>query len=411
MINNNPKLEEQDIEINLHYIKNRKFFLHIIQMINIALDNTSQTFFLALYYMDLIFSSKNIEKIFELFYEERDDDLKVEINTKDLLMISLTCLIIATKYNENDPHVPNIISFIKLCSQYTYNKYNYEMNDISKVEVILIQFLKYKLNYFTIYHYFCFFFAHGFLFKKFFKNERTKDNINKNKMMEKIYIQSREIMGKFVEDNENLIYILGKNVYFTSIQILMCSVKHILNNEDLLLEPFKEQKNIFELIYGIKYDENKLLNEVLKVKIQKIYDNLNKKNETENPDKNDYRIREYLSNDNDIKPKKDKNMHVSSDKYYLEKYKNNDYYNINISKNENDDKKNAQNKLNKNIHKNETFYIPKNKCFVKLDKNKNKNMHKSNSTNNFIKYRQILHLKNNNINMHNKINFNKINYF
>ena len=411
MINNNPKLEEQDIEINLLYIKNRKNFLHIIRMINIALDNTSQTFFLALYYMDLIFSSKNNEKIFKLFYEERDDDLEADISTKDLFMISLTCLIIATKYNENDPHVPNIISFIKLCSQYSYNKYNYDVNDISKVEVILTQFLKYKLNYFTIYHYFCFFFAHGFLFQKFFKNERTKDNMNKNKMLEKIYIESREIMDKFVEDNENLIYILGKNVYFTSIQILMCSVRHILNAEDLLLEPFKEQKNIFELIYGIKYDENKLLNEVLKVKIQKIYDNLNKKNETENQDKNICGIREYLSNDNDIKPKKNHNIHISSDKYYLEKYKNNDNYNINISKIENDDKKNAQNKLNKNIHKNATFYIPKNKCFVKLDKNKNKSMYKSNSTNNFIKYRQILHLKNNNINMHNKINFNKINNY
>ena len=30
MKNNNPKLEEQDIEINLLYIKNRKTFLHII---------------------------------------------------------------------------------------------------------------------------------------------------------------------------------------------------------------------------------------------------------------------------------------------------------------------------------------------------------------------------------------------
>jgi hypothetical protein len=246
-------------------------------MINIALDNTSETFFLALYYMDLIFSSKNNEVIFKLFYEERDDDLEAEISSKDLLMISLTCLIIATKYNENDPHVPNIISFIKLCSQYSYNEYNYEVNDISKVEVILIQFLKYKLNYFTIYHYFSFFFAHGFLFQSIFRNETIKDKINKNKLLEKIYIQSREIMDKFIEDNENLIYLLGKNVYFTSIQILMCSVKHILNTEDLFLEPFKEQKNIFELIYGIKYDENKLLNEVLKVKIQKIYDNLNKK--------------------------------------------------------------------------------------------------------------------------------------
>ena len=407
MINNNPKLEEQDFEINLLYIKNRKIVLHIIQMINIALDNTSQTFFLALYYMDLIFSSKNSILIFKLFYEERDDDLKTKISIKDLLMISLTCLIIASKYNENDPHVPNIISFIKLCSQYSYNKYNFQMNEISKLEVVLIQFLKYKLNYYTIYHYFCFFFAHGFLFQKFFKDETTKDKSNKNKILEKIYIQSREIIDKFVEDNENLFYILGKNVYFTSIQILMCSAKHILNTDDLFLEQINDQKNIFELIYGIKYDENKMLNEVLKIKIEKIYDSLIKNNETENKI-NDKENINYMSNE--VKQKSNNNMHVSTDKYYLEKYKdsnNNDNYNINSK---NDNKKNTKNKLNINVHKNITFYKPKSKCFVKLDKNRNRNMYKSNSTNN-IKYRQILHLKNNNIKTHNKINFNKVNLF
>ena len=406
MINNNPKLEEQDFEINLLYIKNRKIVLHIIQMINIALDNTSQTFFLALYYMDLIFSSKNSILIFKLLYEERDDDLKTEISIKDLLMISLTCLIIASKYNENDPHVPNIISFIKLCSQYSYNKYNFQVNEISKLEVILIQFLKYKLNYYTIYHYFCFFFAHGFLFQKFFKDETTKDKNNKNKILEKIYIQSREIIDKFVEDNENLIYILGKNVYFTSIQILMCSAKHILNTDNLFLEPINDQKNIFELIYGIKYDENKMLNEVLKIKIEKIYDSLIKNNETENKI-NDKENINYMSNE--VKQKSNNNMHVSTDKYYLEKYKNNNNDNYNINS-KNDSKKNAKNKLNINVHKNITFYKPKSKCFVKLDKNRNRNMYKSNSTNN-IKYRQILHLKNNNIKTHNKINFNKVNLF
>jgi hypothetical protein len=77
----------------------------------------------------------------------------------------------------------------------------------------------------------------------------------------------------------------------------------------------------------------------------------------------------------------------------------------------NDNINNIKTKPNKNILKNNKFYLPKNKCFVKLDKNKNKNMYKSNSTNNCIKYRQILHLKNDSIKSHNKINFNKINYF
>ena len=104
--------------------------------------------------MDLIFRKKNFEEMFQLFYENKENDLKIEINKKDIYMICLACLIIATKYNENDPHVPNIISFITLLSYYSYNKYKYELNDLSKAEVIVLRLLEYKLNYFSIYHYF-----------------------------------------------------------------------------------------------------------------------------------------------------------------------------------------------------------------------------------------------------------------
>ena len=125
MINNGHKINEIDISNNTLYFSNRKNIIEIIQTINTALNNSSQTFFLALYYMDLILTSKNYVIIFKLFYEDKEDDLKLEIGPNDLVMFSLACLIIATKYNENDPHVPNIISFINLCSYYTYNTYNY----------------------------------------------------------------------------------------------------------------------------------------------------------------------------------------------------------------------------------------------------------------------------------------------
>ena len=162
MINNNQNNQEKYFSINPLYIEKRVAMIEIIQMINIALDNNSQTFFLCLYYMDIIFSNDNFEKVFRLFYGDQEEVLNIEININNLLMMSLACLIIATKYNENDPHVPNIISFINLCSYYSYNKYNYEVRDLSKAEVIIIKVLNYKLNYFTLYHFFNFFFAHGF---------------------------------------------------------------------------------------------------------------------------------------------------------------------------------------------------------------------------------------------------------
>ena len=276
MINNAHKINQIDMSHNPLYFSNRKNIIEIIQTINTALNNSSQTFFLALYYIDLILTNKDYEKIFKLFYEDKEDDLKSEININDLVMFSLTCLIIATKYNENDPHVPNIISFINLCSYYTYNKYNFQVEQLYRAEVIILKFIEYKLNYFTIYHYFTFIFGHGFLPESIFENELMKgtkySKDNKDELLEKIYILSREIIDKFIEDNENIIYIIDYKNYFTPIQILIWSAEHILNLS--LVNLFKNEKNIFELIYGINYLENKENNEILKNKIQIIYDNI-----------------------------------------------------------------------------------------------------------------------------------------
>ena len=416
MINNDQKFDEKNFSIYPLYTENRKDIIQIMQMINAALDNSSQTFFLGLYYMDLICTNKNFEKILKSFYEDKEDDLKIEINNNDLVMISLACLIIATKYNENDPHVPNIISFINLCSYYSYNKYNYQVSDLSKAEVIVIKFLEYKLNFFTLYHFFTFFFTHGFLFEKIFENEKIKEKkYEKNEVLEKIYIQSREIMDKFIGDNENIIYILGKNIYFTAIQILIWSIEHILNIP--LVELINEEKNIFELLYNINYDENKENNEIIKNKIQNIYDNIIKKdidkekNNTSNVNPNNNETlaqtqissdnkENYLSNEtytkmnNDNINNKNNNMSISSDNFYLEKFKNKYNY-FKISKN---DYKNKNINLNANTNK-MTKYMPKYRYISKIKKIKSK------STDNY-KYKQLFQFGNN----INKSQINSFNY-
>ena len=381
MINNAHKINQVDMSNNPLYFSNRKNIIEIIQTINTALNNSSQTFFLALYYMDLILTNKNYERIFKLFYEDKEDDLKSEININDLVMFSLACLIIATKYNENDPHVPNIISFINLCSYYTYNKYNFQVEQLYRAEVIILKFIEYKLNYFTIYHYFTFIFGHGFLPESIFDNELMKktkySKDNKDELLEKIYILSREIIDKFIEDNENIIYIIDYKNYFTPIQILIWSAEHILNLS--LVNLFKNEKNIFELIYGINYLENKENNEILKNKIQIIYDNIQRikeeinnheienqmNSETEKNIKNEIENKEnHIPNAMDLtlknqkqnpKQKQNNNMLISSDNFYLEKYNNKDNYNFNkMSQNEN---QNPNNHIKNYISKYK--YIPK----------------------------------------------------
>ena len=198
MINNKQKIDK-NILVNNLYKENRKAIIRTINMINTSLENSSQTFFLALYYMDLTFINPNFEEILKTYFKKNDNDLKIQINKKDLYMICLACLIIATKYNENDPHVPNIISFTNLLSYYTSDMYKYQIDDIRKAEVFVLKIIEYKLNYFSIYHYFSFFFTHGFLFNKIFEKEKIREQrMNKNEILEKIYIKSREIMNIFI---------------------------------------------------------------------------------------------------------------------------------------------------------------------------------------------------------------------
>ena len=167
MINNN--YGEINNSINLLYINNRKKILELIKMINSGLGNTSQTFFLSVYYMDLILSDKNFENIFKKFFQDNENDINIELKNKDLLLVSLACLILSTKFNENDPNVPNILSFVNLCSYYSNNKYIFRVNELTNAEVIALKFLKYKLNHFTIYHYFIFFLLMDFYLKIFLK--------------------------------------------------------------------------------------------------------------------------------------------------------------------------------------------------------------------------------------------------
>ena len=404
MIKNKQKIDK-NILVNNLYKENRKTIIRTINMINTSLENSSQTFFLALYYMDLIFINPNFEETFKSYFENNENDLKIEINKKDLYMICLACLIIATKYNENDPHVPNIISFINLLSYYSRDMYKYQLDDIRKAEVFVLKAIEYKLNYFSIYHYFSFFFTHGFLFNKIFEKEKIREQrMNKDEILEKIYIKSREIMNIFIQDDDNINFILGTDNYFTSIQILIWSTETILNIP--FIDLFEEEKNIFELLYKIDYDKNKENNDIIKNKIQKIYDNIQirEKNKVQEFDINNNKIDNNILMNSYDKSKNlyeeicskshnlniiSNNLFISSDNYYLNKYRINNNNFLNRNRNYQND--NKERVVKKNNH---TFIITKNKY-------NNNNIVVSKSTKNY-KYKQLFQfgcgMKNNKFN-------------
>ena len=104
-----------NIERNRFYFARRKDLKNLMKLINSHLDNNSQTLFLTIYYMDFIFTHKDLEKVFFSHFSSWNIyDSYNDIQMSNYVLLSLTCLIIASKFNENDPHVTTISSFIRL---------------------------------------------------------------------------------------------------------------------------------------------------------------------------------------------------------------------------------------------------------------------------------------------------------
>ena len=255
--------------INKIYFDNRKDIKNLIKNINTCLDNNSTTFFLSLYYMDLIFENYSIEEIIN----ERKDDFGDSIDTYSLsnyVLLSLACLVIASKFNEKDPHVPDLNAFIRIYNKNSNFYFLFTLNELMKAEVNVLKILKYKLNYYSLYQFVIFFFANGILFEQNLQNSylaQNNNNYTEKKILEKIYIKSREILDLIIDDYERY-YLLfnGRENYITAIEILMWSIENVLNTKII-----NEQNYYFSLFYNISINY-KIHNDIYSI----IYNLLNK---------------------------------------------------------------------------------------------------------------------------------------
>ena len=233
MSHNNPRIPKVT---NKFYTEKRRELLNIIRSINTKLDFNSQTFFLCIYYMDIIFSEEGA--VYQSLY--------------DYLLISLSCLVIASKFNENDPRVPDITKYISMCSDVTKYRYIFCLEEIRQGEVLALKKLGYKLNYYSIYHFIVFFFAHGVAFGD-----------AKRKQLEKVYIHSRELLDYIIEDENDYETCIGdKNCLLAAI-ILKKVTENILGYTN----------NLFTEVYGINTNTEEcmsLLNIVNRVYEKKV---------------------------------------------------------------------------------------------------------------------------------------------
>ena len=285
--NNNPL-------INIDYLLYRPSIFALIHNISNRIGFKSQTFFLSIYYLDI------------LHLKNKKIDL-------DLKTISLACLLLASKYTENDQNVPVLPAFVAVFNSIVDYKDFISNKELLFAEVLICKLLEYKLNYYTIYDFDSFFFGHGII-----KIEQLREinnngiNPSKNdfneinmdisensiyirKILEKIYRKSRYYLDNII-NNGNIC--LKYSSLIISVVIMKKSVEDILIKEQKIqefeLEDFKEKtsncfKEIMKEIYQIDYES------------MEEYQNLIKENELQNIFKANNKRNSYYIKDSNMK--------------------------------------------------------------------------------------------------------------
>ena len=243
-------IEENTFENNF-YISIRNEIITLLKKINTSIENNSSTYYMSLLYIDKIFTSKDFDE-----YLKECSKYRYQINPeikKMYIVLSVSSLIVSTKFNENDPHFPGADAFLKLCNKFTNYSYSIRTNDLVEGEIVILKLLKYKLNYYSVYNFLVFFFGHGIILDKTL--EKIRNNYDKRKLLEKIYILSREILDLINNESSNeYIQLLNKkNNYMTASAILSYSTEIILK---IKLDENNHENDIFLRYYGIRTDKN-----------------------------------------------------------------------------------------------------------------------------------------------------------
>ena len=282
MISSNNQIPEKASNIqNKTYFEKRKEIKTLLKNMNTSLDNNSSTFFLSLFYTDFIFTNYALEEIF------RDDMNRYSITSsehifsvKQCLLIAVGALVVASKFNEKDPHVPDLNSFIRIYNQNSKFYFIISVDELKEIEVIILKLMKYKLNYYSLYQFLTFFFANGILFEKNLSESDLiqKYKISEKKILEKIYVKSREILDLIIDEYDEYYSLFnGKYNYITAIEILVWSIEHVL---EIKVIDEESKYYYFPDVYNININYDKHL------KIYSIINDLLAKSENNNNSNN-----------------------------------------------------------------------------------------------------------------------------
>lgn len=231
MLKNNKLPPDIAQSVNSKYLSKRKDIIKVIKQTSTKLHFHSQTFYYALYCMDLIFCK---------------DDASSMQKLSDMMLVSLACLSISAKTNENDPNVPEMKKFISVLSNVSRFRYRYSIDELVQSEIWCLGMLQYKSTYYSIYNFVVFFFAHGVFLNNFTlgKGETTEHVIPK--VLEKIYVISRETLDTLLEED---VIILGEDCAVAAVVILRKAIESIFGSNKIM--------DVFGVIYCIEDKKEK----------------------------------------------------------------------------------------------------------------------------------------------------------
>ena len=239
-----PNNIEINSEIGKLYFSRRKYLITLIKTIHSSISYNSQSYFLCIFLMDIIFLKENLFQEFFYFFPSKIPSNDIKLN--NYILLSLGCLIISYKFNGNNSMLYPLNNIMKIIYYISGEKFGFSKKDLCIGEAFIIKLLKYKLNFYTVYHYLTFFFSHGIIFRK----NLPKKNLIEKKFLEKIYTQARQLLDYIIEQNKYFELLNGKFNYITACQIIKWASEKVLNIK------IKNDENIFRVIYNINISES-----------------------------------------------------------------------------------------------------------------------------------------------------------
>ena len=284
--------------IDKAYTLQRKSLISLIHKISNQMCFKSQTFFMAVNYLDIIFSKQNN-------------------HSYNYGHLAVACLIIAFKYCENVPLKPIFKYFVNFYNnEIPDNQNKATKEDLFNYEVIICKLLDYKLNYFTIYDFNFFFFGNGIIkieqlkqinsnLSTIYNDNDISTNINNSSQIKKIliniYERSRHYLDVIIE---NLIC-LKYNSLLISICIMERSIDYALLN-DLNLTNLDDSVNIEEIKFNNRKYFKQIMNDFYKIDYESLPEYEYLKIDCEN-----YKLFDDIYDKENIKLNKSNNMHLN----------------------------------------------------------------------------------------------------